>query len=47
MRATPSTVHTQVVAAEVMVMPCSRSSGRKSMAVVPSWTSPTLWETPV
>ena len=36
-----------VVAAEVMVMPRSRSCSIQSMTVVPSWTSPILWVTPV
>jgi hypothetical protein len=37
----------QVVAAEVMVMPRSRSCSIQSMTVAPSWTSPILWDTPV
>ncbi len=37
----------QVVAAEVMVMPRSRSCSIQSMTVVPSWTSPILCVTPV
>ena len=37
----------QVVAAEVMVMPRSCSCSIQSMMAVPSWTSPSLWETPV
>ena len=37
----------QVVAAEVMVMPRSRSCSIQSMTAVPSWTSPILWVTPV
>ena len=37
----------QVVAADVMVMPRSRSCSIQSMTVAPSWTSPILWETPV
>ncbi len=37
----------QVVAAEVMVMPRSRSCSIKSMTAAPSCTSPILWETPV
>jgi hypothetical protein len=37
----------QVVAAEVMVMPRSRSCSIQSMTAVPSWVSPTLWVRPV
>ena len=37
----------QVVAAEVMVMPRSCSCSIQSMMAVPSWTSPSLCETPV
>jgi hypothetical protein len=37
----------QVVAAEVMVMPRSRSCSIQSITVAPSWTSPILWDTPV
>ena len=32
-----------VVAADVMVMPRSRSCSIQSMVAAPSWTSPTLW----
>ncbi len=35
-----------VVAAAVMVMPRSRSSGIQSICVAPSWTSPILWMRP-
>ena len=34
--------HSQVVAAEVMVMPRSCSWGIQSMVAAPSWTSPIL-----
>ncbi len=37
----------QVVAADVMVMPRSRSCSIQSITVAPSCTSPILWETPV
>ena len=37
----------QVVAAEVMVMPRSCSCSIQSMMAAPSWTSPSLCETPV
>ena len=37
----------QVVAADVIVIPRSRSCSIQSMTVAPSWTSPILWETPV
>ena len=37
----------QVVAADVIVMPRSRSCSIQSMTVAPSWTSPILCETPV
>jgi hypothetical protein len=39
--------HAQVVAAEVMVMPRSRSCSIQSVTVVPSCTSPILWIMPV
>ncbi len=34
--------HTHVVAAEVIVMPRSRSCAIQSIVAVPSWTSPIL-----
>jgi hypothetical protein len=37
----------QVVAAEVMVMPRSRSCSIQSVTAVPSCTSPILWIAPV
>ena len=37
----------QVVAADVIVIPRSRSCSIQSMIAVPSCTSPSLWETPV
>ncbi len=37
----------QVVAADVMVIPRSRSCSMKSMTAAPSCTSPILWDTPV
>jgi hypothetical protein len=37
----------QVVAADVMVMPRSCSCSIQSIVAVPSWTSPSLYETPV
>jgi elongation factor G len=37
----------KVVAAEVIVMPRSRSCSIQSMTVAPSWTSPILCDTPV
>ena len=37
----------QVVAADVIVMPRSRSCSIQSITVAPSWTSPILCETPV
>ena len=39
--------HSQVIAAEVIVIPRSRSCFMWSMVVVPSCTSPILWLTPV
>ena len=39
--------HEHVVAAEVMVMPRSRSCSIQSVTVVPSCTSPILWIMPV
>ena len=36
-----------VVAADVMVMPRSRSCSIQSITAAPSWTSPILCETPV
>ena len=47
---TPSSLrccHAQVVAAEVIVMPRSRSCSIQSVTVVPSCTSPILWIMPV
>ena len=39
--------HSQVVAADVMVMPRSCSCSIQSMMAVPSWTSPSLCVRPV
>ena len=39
--------HSQVVAAEVIVMPRSCSCSIQSIVAAPSWTSPILWERPV
>ena len=39
--------HSQVVAADVIVMPRSCSCSIQSMMAVPSWTSPSLWVRPV
>ena len=39
--------HSQVVAAEVMVMPRSCSCSIQSMVAAPSWTSPILYALPV
>ena len=43
----PCAAPRQVVAAEVIVMPRSRSCSIQSVTVVPSWTSPILWIMPV
>ena len=39
--------HSQVVAADVIVMPRSRSCSIQSIVAAPSWTSPILWMRPV
>ncbi len=39
--------HSQVVAADVIVMPRSCSCSIQSIVAAPSWTSPILWERPV
>ena len=39
--------HSQVVAAEVIVMPRSCSCSIQSMVAAPSWTSPILYALPV
>ena len=39
--------HSQVVAADVIVMPRSCSCSIQSMVAAPSWTSPILWVRPV
>ena len=39
-------VHPQEMAAEVIVMPRSRSCSIQSVTAAPSWTSPILWITP-
>ena len=42
-RLTWRSIHSHVMAADVIVMPRSRSCTIQSIVAVPSWTSPILW----
>ena len=46
MRFTCFPIHSHVMAADVMVMPRSRSCTIQSIVALPSWTSPILWIAP-